>query len=110
MIRRFLDCSSGHLSPDTWHWLDREFVEGDLRDPRKVVAGLLAGGPTRYGWFVHAPEDPLTVPIPTDLATVLRHAREQGAEYVLFDCDAILLEGLAVLHPDFLEPAPSTRE
>ena len=22
MIRRFLDCSSGHLSPETWSWLD----------------------------------------------------------------------------------------
>ena len=27
MIRRFLDCSSGHLSTETWSWLDTNLAK-----------------------------------------------------------------------------------
>ena len=104
-LRTFLDASSGHLSPDTWAWLDAAFADDGLRDPRNHAAGQLAGGRTRYGWFVYAPEEPFAVGIPDDLAAVLRHARARGAEYVLFDCDAAPLLDLPVLHPDFADPA-----
>ncbi len=40
--------------------------------------------------------------IPQDLMAALRIARAQGAEYVLFDCDAVPSADLPVLHPDFL--------
>lgn len=103
MIRRFLDASSGHLSPETWAWLDAAFADEGLRDPRNGAAGQLAGGRTRYGWFVHAPEGPPAAAIPDDLEAVLRHARREGAEYVHFDCDAPPLPGLPVIHPDFAE-------
>ena len=104
-LRAFLDASSGHLSPDTWAWLDAAFADDDLRDPRNDAAGELAGGRTRYGWFVYAPEEPPAVALPDDLAAVLRHARRLGAEYVHFDRDAVPLHDLPVLHPDFTDPA-----
>lgn len=104
MIRCFLDASSGHLSPATWAWLDAAFAAEELRDPRHHAAGPLAGGRTRHGWFVWAPEDAPAVAIPDDLAAVLRLARRRGAEYVLFDCDAAPIENLPVLHPDFAAP------
>ena len=98
MIRHFLDVSSGHLSPETWAWLDSALA--DARDPGNDNAALLAGGRTRYGWFVYAPED-APEGFPTDLLAVLNTARAQGAEYVLFDCDAVPDQDLPVLHPDF---------
>lgn len=104
-LRAFLDASSGHLSPDTWAWLDANFADEGLRDPRNHAAGQLAGGRTRYGWFVYAPEEPPAVAVPDDLAAVLRHAHRLGAEYVLFDRDAAPLPGLPVGHPDFADPA-----
>lgn len=100
MIRRFMDCPSGHLSPETWTWLAVNLDEGVLRDPASRVTAGIAGGPTRYGWFVYAPEDP-DDELPEDLRRVCDSARKQGAEYVLFDCDALPMEDLPVLHPDF---------
>jgi hypothetical protein len=35
--------------------------------------------------------------------TMLRAARAQGAEYVLFDADAAPSDALPLLHPDFLD-------
>jgi hypothetical protein len=84
MMRQFLDVSSGHLTPETWTWLDVQFDEGALRDPGHRIAGQLGGGRTRHGWFVYAPEDPV-IDIPRDLQVVLAEARRRGAEYVLLD-------------------------
>lgn len=100
MIRRFLDVSSGHFSPTTWAWLDAQFADDVLRDGRNDTARQLAGGRTRHGWFVYAPEDPCEG-VPVDLAAVLAEARKQNAEYVLFDCDALPNQDLPVLHPLF---------
>ena len=99
MIRRFLEVSSGHLSPATWDWLDAQLGDA-VRDPRNDMAAQLAGGSIRHGWFVYAPEDP-TDSLPEDLASVLAAARRQGAEYALFDCDALPNQDLPILHPDF---------
>ena len=100
MIRRFLDCSSGHLSPETWSWLDTNLAEDVLREPANRITASLAGGRTRYGWFVYAPEDSDDA-MPEDLRQICCSARKQGAEYVLLDCDALPMEDLPVLHPDF---------
>ncbi len=100
MIRRFLDVSGGHISPETWEWLDSQFADHSLRAPENSTSALLAGGKTRYGWFVFCPEEH-TDELPQDLRRVLAGARRRGAEYVLFDCDAIPLEDLPILHPDF---------
>ena len=84
MLRTFLDASSGHLSAETWAWLDEQLSDELLRDPRSESAAQIAGGKTRYGWLVYAPEG-ATEGLPEDLTTILLRARQQGAEYVLFD-------------------------
>ena len=80
-LRTFLDASSGHLSPDTWAWLDDQLSDAVLRDPANDAAAQIAGGKTRYGWLVYAPEG-ISEALPDDLAAVLLRARRQGAEYV----------------------------
>ena len=99
--RTFLDALSGHLSPNTWTWLDTQFADVVLRAPTAGWAAQLAGGKTRHGWLVYAPEDAAD-DVPKDLAAVLTAARAQDAMYVLFDCDGLPVPGLPVLHPDFL--------
>jgi hypothetical protein len=98
MLRSFLDLSSGHLTLGTRVWLDEV-----LHDPRHTLSSPVYGGITAYGWFVYAPEDP-DEDLPADLVRVLTQARQEGAEYVLLDCDALLRPDLPVLHPDFQEP------
>ena len=100
MIRRFLDVSSSHLSPDTCTWLDVQFSDAVLRDPHNITAAQLGGGRTRYGWFVYATDHP-AVDIPDDLARILAEARKHKANYVLFDSEAPPNQDLPVLHPDF---------
>lgn len=102
MVRTFLDASSGHLSPETWAWLDDQLSDALLRDPRNGNAAQIAGGRTRYGWLVYAPEG-VAEGLPEDLTPVLLKARDQGAEYVLFDCDAVPAPDLPIRHPDFLD-------
>ena len=60
---------------------------------------LQADGPATAG-SSYAPEDPDDA-MPEDLSQVCCQARKQGAEYVLLDCDALPMEDLPVLHPDF---------
>jgi hypothetical protein len=79
--------SSLHLSPKTRAWLDTELYDTLLRDPENRIAAAIAGGKTRYGWLAYAPEG-ATDGLPDDLAAILHEARDQQAEYVLFDADA----------------------
>lgn len=104
MVRRFLDLSSGHLSPDTWGWLDAQFADEELRDPKNLVACELAGGRTRTGWFIYAAEHPVNT-VPDDLAGAFKEARKHGAEYLMFDCDAPPHPALPLIHPDFADHA-----
>ena len=100
MIRSFLDASSGHLSLDTWSWLNANLADDVISNPANGTAASIAGGKTRYGWFVYAPEDAVEG-LPEDLVAVQLRARQQGAEYVLFDCDTPPVPGLPILHPNF---------
>ena len=104
MMRRFLDCSSGHLSPDTWAWLDAQLADDVLRAPGNLTAAGIGGGRTRYGWFVYATDVKLDG-LPPDLRAICAYARRRRAEYILFDSDAPPIEDLPVLHPDFAEAA-----
>lgn len=106
MIRRFLDCSSGHLSPETWNWLDAALSDEVLRDRRSAAVAQVSGGRTRCGWFVFVPEDGEDGDVPEDLARVLAYARASDAAYVLFDVDALPDLDLPMLHPDFA-PGPA---
>ncbi len=98
-VRRFLDVSSGHFSPATWEFLDGITSDKAVRDPRNANAEIL-GGRTRQGWFVWASDAP-AASVPAELAAVMRLARQKGCEYVALDCDALPMEDLPVLHPDF---------
>ena len=104
-IRKFLDVSAGHLSAATWAWLDEQTTDDVVRDPFSRSAEIL-GGRTRHGWFVYASEEPMP-PIPTDLANIMRHARQRDCEWLLLDCEALPLEDLPVLHPEFGETPPA---
>jgi hypothetical protein len=103
-IRAFLDVSNGHLSPETWAWLDAQTTDEAVRDPDNKVGTELLGGRTRYGWLVYAHEH-ATEPVPADLVAVMRLARGLGCEYVLFDCDAPPTPDLPLLHPGFQDGA-----
>ena len=102
MVRTFLAASSGHLCRETWAWLDEQLSDALLRDPRNGNAAQIAGGRSRHGWLVYAPEG-VAEGLPEDLTAVLLKARDQGAEYVLFDCDAVPAPDLPIRHPDFLD-------
>lgn len=86
-VRRFLDLSTAHLSPAARDWLENK----DWAD-----SSSLPGGATSYGWFVYAPaEFPMNDDeMPPELAGVLRFARSHGTDYVLFDRDAMEIDGL----------------
>ncbi len=103
MIRSFLDLSSGHLSPETWAWLDIQTTSKRIRGLGPSAQVVLATG-MRCGWFVYASEEP-EKGIPADLDAVFRLARQRGCDYVLFDYDATPLEDLPILHPDFADAA-----
>lgn len=106
-LRTFLDASSGHLSPATWAWLDDQLSDAVLRNPANDAAAQIAGGKTRYGWLVYVPEE-AAEGLPDDLAGVLLRARRQGADYVLFDCDAPPATDLPTRHQDFFDgPSPA---
>ena len=103
--RRFLDVSSGHLSPETWAWLDEQTTDEAVRDPRNRNAEIL-GRRTRHGWFVWASEAP-SASVPADLISVMCYARKHACDHVLLDCDALPMADLPVLHPDFQnQPVP----
>jgi len=103
-VCRYLDASSGHLSVATWEWLDAITTDDAVRDPRNSNAEIL-GGRTRHGWFVWASAAPPAT-VPTDLAALMRLARQRNCEFLHLDCDALPMEDLPVLHPDF--PGAST--
>ncbi|CAM5277496.1 hypothetical protein ATER59S_00342 [Aquamicrobium terrae] len=58
-----------------------------------------AGGPYgNYGWFVYAHEENLQVgarAIPDDLFGIMQWARKLRFKYILLDCDADTVDGLA---------------
>ncbi len=82
-LRIFFDCSTAHLSAATRRWLDENAVEAATRQ----LAPIGAPSATPFGWFLYAAGPPYHGE-PPDLIAVMRHARAQGAEYILFDADA----------------------
>jgi hypothetical protein len=81
--RRFLDCSTGHVSRAT----------ADLLDTECNGWPFIGGRISETGWFVYAhPEPPEGTP--DDLKAVMAYARGNGFDYILFDRDADDVDGL----------------
>lgn len=82
-VRKFLDLSTGHLTPATRNRLDST----------ELLGWPVAGGRTAYGYFIYAHEED-DEEIPDDVWECCQKARELDCEYLLFDADAAEVEGL----------------
>lgn len=83
-IRKMLMLSTGHVTWETSKLLD---------DPQNPWVMTSQWG--TYGWFVYAHDDNLDE-MPGELAHIMRYARVHGCEYILFDCDADVIDDLPV--------------
>lgn len=95
MIRKFLDCSTAHVSDEARDWLNEM---GQANAHADSTIGPLAHhvAINNYGWWVYVPVDPSTTTdrFPCDLMEVFEYARRKNCDYILFDCDAGIIEGL----------------
>lgn len=87
-----------HLVLGTMHVAMKtaELLDGwALLDP---ASRPLAVASTYYGWFIptREVEGPELAQIPDELLAAMRLGREQGCDYLLFDCDAGAIESLAI--------------
>lgn len=88
MIRSFLDLSTANISEKTAKWLENQC---ELHwEYRLVLIGPLGD----VGWFIYADEQPDDEVLPADLIQVMKYARSQGCEYILFDRDAAAIVNL----------------
>jgi len=94
-VRKFLDLSTGHLSPRDRDQLTRVFDQGPLYAPGSCLVGP-------YGWMIYAEEepDPLTWSEVPGLAALLARARELDCDYVLLDADGPVDETLPFFDED----------
>jgi hypothetical protein len=84
MIRTFYDLSTGHLTAATRR----------LLDTTKMERWPVAGGRMPFGFFIYAHDEDSEGNIPADLWACIQLAHKHGADYILFDCDAELIEDL----------------
>lgn len=84
-IRPTLFLSTAHLSRDTARSFEQP--EGEGRPTPWA-------DPIQHGYFCYAYEE-TEEPFPADLAACCRKARQVGAEYLRFDCDADTIPGLS---------------
>jgi len=88
-VRRFLDISTAHLSEEDKALLD-SFAAPDSRLGPMTVS-------TCYGWWMYAIDDCYEDNCLSDnLTRICKHARKNGCDYILFDCDAETDEELPV--------------
>lgn len=90
-VRKFLDLSTRHLTPETRKWMCGQSLSAMGDHPKNWVA------PTPYGWFVYADEENGSGDIPADLFACMTKARELDCEYILFDYDGSIDEKVADL-------------
>lgn len=99
-LRVFLDLSTAHLKPATREWLTTEIEHRDAFDHLFVAE-------TPHGFFVYADQGIGKTDaeiadwceeyeVPEDLARCMIKAIELGADYILFDADAMASDLLPV--------------
>lgn len=88
---RYLVLGTMHVAVKTAEMLDAWALLAPGERPLAVAS-------THYGWFIPTrnPEQPDRSEIPPELLDAMRLGREQGCDYLLFDCDAGAIDGLAV--------------
>ena len=97
-IRRFLDLSTAHLQPADRLFLEFSATPGSL--------GGLAAMAGTYGWFVYAHDERCCDSISDVLWAIFEQARALGCDYVLFDADGPVLEGLPVFEDAAEDASP----
>lgn len=88
-VRKFLDISTAHLKPQTM-----ELINQYLMSDNTLIG--------HYGAMVHVPSEPDRNPNHAacpEILPILEMARTMDCDYVFFDADADIIEGL----PDFSE-------
>lgn len=88
-IGRYLVLGTMHVSMKTAELLD----SWALLEPASRPLGVAS---THYGWFIPARdvEESDREQIPTELLAAMALGREQGCDYLLFDCDACAVDAL----------------
>jgi hypothetical protein len=108
VIRKFLDLSTSHLDDESRRMLDAAAADtlsimgrdkclppgvdvSVCRNDPLSAAGQLVIYPTAYGWFGYAHDDFDALKeagVSDVLVNIYRYARQNGCDYVMFDCDA----------------------
>ena len=80
---RYLVLSTVHVCMKTADLLDGWAVLEPSSRPLAVAS-------THYGWFIptREAEEPDRRQIPAEVLAAMRFGRDQGCDYLLFDCDA----------------------
>lgn len=89
MIRKFLDISTAHLSPEARKLLEADGGDVNLSlDPHGGPSGL-------YGWWLWAGSDRNDMEgVPADLIAIMDYAVAHDCDWICFDCDAEEIDGL----------------
>lgn len=87
-IRKFLDLSTAHITAKTRDL----FNNGGCSDDYVRYALVDLHG--EYGWWVYAEPVCSDYRLPDDLDRVMRYARDNGCDWILFDCDAAEVDDL----------------
>lgn len=90
-VRKFLELSTGHLTVETRVYLTKSLAKGK---------GPIACHATEHGWFYWVGrDDEELAKLPAELQECTHFARQQECDYILFDIDIELIDGL----PDYSE-------
>ncbi len=89
VVRRMIVVSNGHIHPTTAELLTQWAQDLPSARPIEVTD-------TEFGWIigVFGPRPDSSVNLPPDLIAALTFARLQGYEHILFDRDAVPVDGL----------------
>jgi hypothetical protein len=108
-IRKMLDMSTAHLTPEMRDELDDAFhgglrlgADGAWHGAESAWGGAVGVYPTEHGALVWVPDDPEESAaagdeaIPLELIVIQKYARRLGCDYVLFDADGPVDDALDV--------------
>lgn len=90
-VRQFLTLSTTHVSPAARQWLEAQAYLAAMEGTPEHNVGAMF-----YGWFVYVdgPDSIKDSSIHPDLYAACGRAAGLGCEYMLFDADAPVLDGL----------------